>query len=351
MNGIPDAVAQQAAEAEAALDAEAQARSQESQQPPQPPAQVEQDSGNQPPNQPVQPVQEGNVVSLADLGKPANQAAPGMPQAQPQLTPEQQIEQANQRWRTAQGMISAQSKELAELREKITSAPEQPAATAPPVFSGDNAYQSHLTEDEREDYDSRDEALGVSGRAVLGIIETEFAALRSALESRIDTLDQYRLQREEIETEDTVWSAVEAVSPGARDINQSTNPAWLEYLSQPDPHNPGHTLQQLAQKRYEADDVQGLAALVDDYKKQYGWSPADSSQASSELISGQLKPARSSGTSTPQATQKPMILESEIAKFYEARVKGEYDGRDEEVKRIEAAIEEADSEGRILVGQ
>ena len=349
MDGIPDAVAQQAAEADAALEAESQTRANGAPMPPQPQTvQAGPDSGNQPPHQPVAPVMEGNVVTIADLGRASAPAAPGTQQP-PAPTTEQQLEQANQRWRTAQGMIAAKDKELADLRAKPPEA-AQPPPPPPQAFSGDSAYQSHLTEEEREDYDSRDDALGISGRAVLGIIEAEFAGLRKALEGRIDTLDQYRLESEHSEQEDLVWSAVEAISPGARDINQSTNPTWLEYLGGPDPNNPGRTLQESAQTFYQAGAIRDLAAIVDDYKQQYGWSPQDSSTVNSDMISGQFKPARTSGSSAPVAQQKPLIPESEVEKFYADRVKGVYDGRDEEVKTIEAAIEEAAAEGRILVG-
>ena len=350
MDGIPDAVAQQAVEADVALAAEAKTRATGTPTPPQPPvAPVAPDSGNQPPHQPAATIQDGNVVTIADLGRASAPAAPGT-QPPPALTAEQQLAQSDQRWRTAQGMIAAKDKELAELRAKPPEA-AAPPPPKPPVFSGDSAYQSHLTETEREDYDSRDEALGVSGRAVLGIIESEFAGLRAALEGRIDTLDQYRLESEHSEQEDAVWSAVEAISQGARDINKSTNPTWLEYLRGPDPNSPSRTLQESAQAFYEAGAIRDLASIVDAYKQQYGWSPQDSSAANSEMISGQLKPARSSGSSMPVATQQPLIPESEIKKFYEDRVKGVYDGRDEEVAKIEAAIELAETDGRILVGE
>jgi hypothetical protein len=266
------------------------------------------------------------------------------------LNPEQQIEQANQRWRTAQGMITARDKEIAELKEKAATPPDTPPST-PPAFSGGNAYQAHLSEDEREDYETRDDALGVSGRAALGVFEAQFAALRDELTARLDRNDQFRLELQETKQEDEVWSAVEAISPGARDINSSSNATWMDYLSGSDPHNPAQTIQQLAQKRYESGDVQGLAALVDDYKQKYGWSPQDSASFNSDLISGQVKPSRAAGQAPAAQPQVQMILESEITKFYEDRVKGDYDDRQEEATRIEAAIEAANDEGRILIGQ
>lgn len=349
--GIPDAVARQAEESEAALDAAAsEGVTPGQQQPPQPPTAPEApDSGNQPPHQPPTAVVGGQVVTLEQLGK-----APGQPGAAPApgvaLNPEQQIEQANQRWRTAQGMITARDKEIAELKEKAATPPDTPPST-PPAFSGGNAYQAHLSEDEREDYETRDDALGVSGRAALGVFEAQFAALRDELTARLDRNDQFRLELQETKQEDEVWSAVEAISPGARDINSSSNATWMDYLSGSDPHNPAQTIQQLAQKRYESGDVQGLAALVDDYKQKYGWSPQDSASFNSDLISGQVKPSRAAGQAPAAQPQVQMILESEITKFYEDRVKGDYDDRQEEATRIEAAIEAANDEGRILIGQ
>ena len=247
-------------------------------------------------------------------------------------------------------MITAKDRELATMREEL----ERTKQAAPPVAAAatpTDAFKSYLSEDERDDYESEEEALGVAGRAARGVFEAQIAALRSELGTRLDSIEQFSLQAQETVLEDQTWGAVEALSPGAKDINNGSNATWIEFLSGPNPHNPAQTLRDLAQSRYQSGDVEGLASLVDSYKRQYGWTTDSTGAPNSTALNGQLKPSRAGGTPAPMGQQKTFIPESEIARFYGARTRGEYDGRDEEVKKIEAAIEEAERENRILIGQ
>lgn len=330
-NGIPDAVAKQAAESEAAMEeAAAQAAGQS--------AVMALDEGH--PDTP--PASASRLESIATEQAAAAPGAAGTNQRLREL--EQALALEQQRNRTLIGRIDAHRPELEHMRAEIEALKTSQASARPSV----PAYAALLSEEERKEFENENEALGVSGRAVLGVMRNELGQLTSTLNAIRGEL----AQTQAAQASDAIWDRVEQMIPGAKAINTGGG-TWLLFLEEVDAVSQ-RTYGNLAQGAYNAGDVQRLASIIETYQQRYG--TADQANADMASLAGHLRPQRIRGDSAPAGGQahvqeKPMLKESEITAFYRDLTMGKYDTNPTLAKRIEAEIDAANAEGRIAVGQ
>jgi len=336
MNGIPEAVQRQAEASDEALEQEVQMRQQQ--------------GYPQQPNQPPYPGGNGQpqIADLESLGRDTGQQpAPHQAPGGDQVVSRAQYDLLSQRYATLQGKYNAEVPQLhsavQQMQQELQSLREE---RQPQPHQQGSAFSRYLSEEEREEYKNQEEALGVSGRAMLGIMEERLSARERALSQQLQQLQQMQEQSLASSHEDKIWTAVDQICPGAKNINLHDSGFRL-FLQESDPNNPlGKTFADQAQNAYNGGDVRRLAEIVQEYMDRSGMRGADPTLS-------QLRPSAVRGAQAPGGGgngQKPFIQESQIEQFYKAQALGEYRGREEEAQRIERQIEEAERENRILPG-
>jgi hypothetical protein len=126
--------------------------------------------------------------------------------------------------------------------------------------------------------------------------------------------------------------------PNWEEIN--TNDAFLAWLGEVDPvyGQPRQAALNAAQQALNSD----RAANV--FKAFMATLPQT---PKSNPVDKQVSPKAAASTA-PTPTEKPVISQKQVTDFYNEVAKGKYRGREQEAARIEAAINAAMAEGRIV---
>lgn len=296
--------------------------------------------------QPAQPV----VTDASQLltQTPAESAAQELPPTPaPAPAPTTPTDNWEQKFRTMQGMYNA---EVPQLRTQVKTYESEMTALKEQVRALTVAVQSKPTEQQAQP-DPRDvESFGADMIEMVQRYATKtYEAMRAEFASFADQLDRRLKAVEETVTgvskkadttmEAQFYATLNRLVPDWEQINKDAT--FLAWLGEADPvyRVPRQAALDAAHQR---GDVEGVAAVFNTFKASRPSKP-------SAALASQVSPGTSGGAAAPTAPgAKPMIAQKFVQQFFSDQAKGRYRGREEEAARIEAEINQAAAEGRIV---
>ena len=284
---------------------------------------------------------------VTDVSQLAAAPAPQEPPAAPAAQPASPAEDWQQKYRSLQGMYQA---EVPELRAKTKLAESELTALKEQVraltVAAQAAQQATKTEPDPRD-------VSAFGEDMIDMVrryaEQTLAAVRGEVTGQLQTLDA-RVgalegavtgvsKRTEATLETQFYAALTSMVPDWKELNASE--PWLAWLSQVDEVY-GVPRQAALDQAHQRGDVERVAAVFKMFKAQ---QPARPSAA----LASQVSPDAGGGASAPQAPQaRPLMAQKAVQTFYNDVARGRYRGREAEAERIEAEINQAAAEGRIV---
>lgn len=295
---------------------------------------------------------------VADQPAPADSATDTAPESPPSEQQRRQdtngdAQTFEQRYRTLQGMYNADTgrlradnqqlnsrvTQLEQLLASLSSAPQQPAATA---------AEKLVTEKDVEEYGDSIEVMRRVTREEVSAASRRIAELEQMLRqvqtSVLPRVEQVA-QRQAVTAEQAFWSELTTAVPEWRDIN--TSQEFHRWLLDVDPLT-GLTRQTYLEDAQRSLDVRRVAAFFSAWQGLNGQHVAQPHRSASDSqLDKQVAPGRSRGGAVPSANTAKTYSSKDIAKFFDDVRKGVYRGKEAERDRIERDIFAAQRENRI----
>lgn len=226
-----------------------------------------------------------------------------------------------------QGQVKQLSAQIEKLQKQPEPAPQKPQADAKDIEDFGKELVEMVSRNAQRHIDA---ALGTLGRRIDAL-----EALAVELQQGV----QVTSKQIAMTAEDIFWQTLADEVSDYETINQS--PAFLQWLAVVDkvyrkPRQ--HALDQAC----DSLDAKAAAAVFKAFKEEQAPQPA--SVALTETVS----PLSSSGGGAPPVQQKPVIYASQITAFYERQRRGHYRNNPAEMNRLEAEINSAVQEGRVI---
>lgn len=223
-----------------------------------------------------------------------------------------------------QGQVKQLSTQIEKLQKQPEPAPQKPQADAKDIEDFGKELVEMVSRNAQRQLD-----------AALGGFSRRLDALE-ALATELQQGVQVTSKQIAMTAEDNFWQTLAGEVPDYETVNQS--PAFLQWLAVVDkvyrkPRQ--HALDQAC----DALDAKAAAAVFQAFKAE---------QAVSVEVPELVSPLPSSGGGVPPTQQKPVIYASQIADFYDRQRRGAYKGREAEMNQLEAAINTAVREGRVI---
>lgn len=261
------------------------------------------------------------------------------------------LAQMTHRYQTLEGKYRAEvprlHQELRELRALVEAQPAAPAELPEPeAFDPVEASKTYLKPQEIEDFDV---ALDTHARLAQGAAEAAAAAEAARWQAHVSQLESRlaMLESSASDGEDSkFWAAVENHVPGAQAINEA-DPLFVEFLDSVEPMS-GHPYRYLGTAAIDAGDIGRTVEIFNTYLKKYGRGSSEAPAPEKPKQAPPVKPETTQAREAPNAATGKMIRRSDIEKFYSDYAKGKYDAEPDKAKRIEAEIDRAMEEGRIV---
>lgn len=133
------------------------------------------------------------------------------------------------------------------------------------------------------------------------------------------------------------YATLKEIVPDWETIN--TDQRWLEWLGEQDPVY-GVARQAALDAAHKAGDATRVAAIFQAFRKAHPDNPKPS-------LANQVAPNGAAAPAPVAAPAKQILSAKFVEKFYRDIARGAYNGKDAEVARIEAEINQAAAEGRI----
>lgn len=176
--------------------------------------------------------------------------------------------------------------------------------------------------------------------------DLEFERLRSRVDG-MESTAQHDTRMRQAQDSRSFMTELDRLVPDWKKIN--SDPAFVEYMYQPDPYarrmgrQDGATRQDILRERQAALDVEAVVAYYDEFKqlRQKG------SDARQQALQQQMGPDDSGHGGTHLRSDKEIIPASFVTNFRREQRLGRWNNRAEEERRIDQAIFEAEREGRI----
>jgi len=238
--------------------------------------------------------------------------------------------------------------QVAELRARLTAAPLEPEV--PPELS-------LLDPDEREAVSEEGDSIVLKqAKGVISAAEKKLLDRIEALEQRSTETSNQRLSDERELRETQIMAKVEEALPGADMINKS--PQFTQWLDQPDPNSmTGATYGARGADVLYRGDVKGIEAILREGAAAIGLK-LDGVEDGEPARVPPIKPAKQSASAPPSQTEKKMVKESTVLKFFnDQNAPGGLRHNDgtawtqDEIRAKEKEFDQAEDEGRILQGK
>lgn len=308
--------------------------------------------------------EQGNGIQAVDPNAGDGSVSPELPVANAQASAEgspvlsieeqfaasqRQLKLERQRNSTLKGMLEAEGPRQAgiikELKAEITKLAIDMNAVREARTPTVPSHLKYLKPEERGADLSRDDALGISGRATLGVMEDMVSEKLAAIGNELRQLKE----RQEVEGENVArrmakaksnefFQAVEKLEPGSLVLDQDEN--FKSWLSSVDEDNlEGKTFRELAIAAFAVGDVRSVANIYRQYKQQAG--------ITDRTPDSQIRPEKAHGARPVSIGKKRTYRLSDINKFAEDYTKGRFEGREKEAEKLQEEYAEAEREGRI----
>jgi hypothetical protein len=263
------------------------------------------------------------------------------PAPTPAPTPAPQPDPWEHKYRVLQGQFNKLVPELQQqvktLSTEVTTLKQQKPEPAP---------QQKPQPDAKDVEDFGKELVEMVSRNVQRHID----AVVGSLSARIDSLETLAKELQHgvkttseqvaLTAEESFWQSLSQQVPDYPAINK--DPAFLAWLAEVDEVY-GEQRQAALDFATNRLDAARTAAVFKAFKKMRA-----AQQPPNELVPESLNPLPSSGGGTPPVSQKPVIYTSQITAFYDRKRRGQYRGNEAEMNRIEAEIDSAVREGRVI---
>lgn len=299
---------------------------------------------------PAEPTPGPNVVTdVSQIGaQPAPAPAPAAPPAPAPApaAPAPAPDDVEHKYRTLQGMfraeqdqkraLAAQLQQMQQQIDALTAKTTAPAPKAPEIEADPN--------DKRLFGDDTVEMVNKYVRQALTVFEGRMGSLAQNLDARLKALEGQVTgvsQRTELSIEEQFKATLRQLVPDWEQVNR--DPEWLRWLAEEDPVY-GVTRQAALDQAAADRSAPRVAAVFKAFKDTRPAPKAPDSAASLVVPS-----EGGGGAVTPPAPQpKQIVTQKAIQTFYNDVAKGRYRGREAEQQRIEAEINLAVFEGRVV---
>ena len=351
-NTIPSAVRKQEEAADAALNALAEARSEE--------AAADQAAASEEPGLPESAATRDTLLDDPEQQAPQPAVDPNAPRAPEPSTKTEEGETVSKgefdklksrldvllgKYNSEVPRFASRVKELEQENDELLGKLEQ-AAQAPATLNPE-AYKKYLTEEEQADLDENYAAIQV--KMARGIAE-EIAESRAKV-----TGDQVKELKQTIEnlresqaqvTQSRFWKDVDALAPGAAAANVSDDPEWVAFLGGVD-RTSRLTYREIGIAAVNRGDAEGVANLFNLFKESSGGVDPE---AARKRVLAQVKPGTApSAPRTQSRPAGPVINESDIKRFYQNAASSRR--TEAQIAAKEAEFDQAALEGRIRFGK
>ncbi len=310
----------------------------------------------QTPDPPAEPLAETPVEPVsADAETPPPIETPAPPPAEPQpseppvttvVTPEQwehRYHSMRGRYEQASHTIGSMQEQMQQLGDELMRTQALMNSRAAPTSP---TPQRLLTDEDEKTY----------GPELIDVVKR---AAKEAMSPTLATIEQEnkRLQAQVTQqAKSSMYGTLDDQVPEWREINR--NPRFVQWLRLPDIYS-GEVRQQMLNRAFQAAQAPRVAAFFKGFLAEEvatGQMPSTQTQAAQapraspattlEAIAapGRARPA-TGDTQVP--VEKPVFTRQHITDFYNAVRQGRYNGRDADKTRDEAAIFNAQREGRV----
>jgi hypothetical protein len=255
-----------------------------------------------------------------------------------------ELEKADHRYKTLEGMMRANARRQAEIIEGLT---EKLEAQRVAQVETPLDVNSILSEDELAQFG--ESGIGVLEKLARAITTREIEKASIGVEQKLEDMRR-RVETAEASAEGTgTWDHVEAINPGAKAINASDS-GWFTFLTTIDPIS-GREYRELGEAAAGVSDYQRLSMLIDTYRTSANLAkPAPSAKPPQTRTT----PPNDGNRRTTKADDI-VYTQDEIRDFFMARALGKsYSFRGDslnvkQMDKLESAIDTAMEEGRILI--
>ncbi len=293
----------------------------------------------EPPVEPPAPVEGEQIETTSqEPAAPAEPPAPAPAQAQDDAA------KWEHRFKTLQGM---HNQNMADSKRRLEEANKQ-TAELKKQLARLQAEKAAPSVDPKDVETFGEDLLGMVQR----VVDAKLGHTRAQVDSRIVDLEsqvQGTAQAVAGNAEAVFFDRLAAMVPDYEAVNAEQG--LLDWLTIVDPIY-GEPRQAALDRAVNALNPVAVAAIFNTYKATKGGTnppqPAPGKPTPQSQLEKQASPRGSSSTPpAAPAASKRVYSQHEIAKFYDDVTKGRYRGRQEEMKREEAAINAALAEGRI----
>ncbi len=271
-----------------------------------------------------------------------------------------EYDKLDQRYRTLQGMYTADTNRLRtdlnyanqaiqDLEDRLVAVESKNNQPAMPqnkyVTEADEAeYGESLDMMRRAAREEAEAIVAKQQEAYLNRIaqlESELGSFRNTVVPRVEDLTKSQLEKTQAE----YWNSLAVQVPDWKAINDSQ--AFKDWLLEADPVT-GANRQQFLSTAHRNMDASRVARFFLEWKRHTagGQTPAPTQNPQADL-ERLVAPGTSKAGTIPGDTQKKKWTRTEIADFYKDVTMGKYSARKEEQRRIEADIFAAQREGRV----
>lgn len=274
---------------------------------------------------------------------PAPAAAPAEPPA-PAPAPAAPAENYEHKFRTLQGMYST---EVPALRAANKTMESQVIALTEQVRALTQAMAKPSTPPEADPRDTQQfgedmvEMVRKYAQQAYTAIQAEFGEHARKLDGRVAELEAKLsgvTKKTEQSLEASFYTVLNDQVPDWQQINVSER--WLRWLDTVDPVY-GAARQVALDAAHERLDAKRVVAIFKQFLSE--------TKSAGPSLESQVQPAPGGAAAAPSApAQKPMLSSKFITTFFNDVAKGKYRGREQEAARLEAEIDLAAAEGRIV---
>lgn len=248
-----------------------------------------------------------------------------------------------QKYKTLQGMydkevpqLHAQVKKLTRELEELTKSIPQKAESAP-------KQEPKLVTD--EDVRNFGEDLIEVQRKVAREVAAEFESRLEALQSENRELRDLVGNADNRISETTFEARLHRLVPDFQQLD--SDPNWIAWLDEVDPvlRAPRRTI---ALQAYQSGDAEGVAYYVDMFKSSMAnEEPAQDKPAAQEL-ERQIQPVRTAANATPASQKGKTYTNGDIQRMFKKAAMLNSAGKLEEANKLEAEIDAAYMQGRVV---
>lgn len=231
-----------------------------------------------------------------------------------------------------QQQISELYSELSRIRAERDQANQQESQSEPPSVESVNS----------DDLSEYGEEFGKLAKSFNALLEQN-----KMLQEKLGSIENstQQVQQDQVSNkEEQFWGKLSQQVPNWEEINQ--NQDFLNWLTQEDPVS-GTQRQQILEHHHKAKDANRVAGVFKAWMQESGQGHGQK-QPPSKAEPKNVQPEQTRADQPSQQTQAGRTwTKTQIKKHYDDQIKGLWNGREDEWKKIEREIHQAVQEGRV----